>query len=162
MKSNAFMVSGESFTPLNQKVVCVIHFRAGEKIPAVIGRGSDGDSIGVVFPNLAGQSWVSVVYTTRYFDFFAKDFAKKEEAQTWLKGMIFPLLGVAERNWVEDPSGILDGRIWVEVDSPETRSLALGEPKHLLDAKDFFAGAIQKLAQERGWIVRDGWIQFPF
>lgn len=50
----------------------------------------------------------------------------------------------------------------MEVDSPETRTLALGEPKHLLDAKDFFAGAIQKLVQERGWIVRDGKIQFPF
>lgn len=161
MKSNAFMIAGEAFTPLDRKVICALHFRAGDKIPAVIGRGSDGDCIGIVFPNLAGQSWVGVVYMTRYFDFFAKDFPKKEEAQAWVGGFISPLPGVDEKN-LEDLSGILKGRIWVEVDVLEDRTLLPGESKHLLAVKEFFAEALQKTARDRGLPLRDGWIQFPF
>ena len=90
MKTHAYMDSQRwsnrrAFT--EQNVKCILHLRKGDSIPLFIGRGRDGDRVGMIVPDIQ-EGYVVFIYESRYGDSFAFLCKNENEAKERLEAQI--------------------------------------------------------------------------
>jgi hypothetical protein len=149
MKTHAYMDSQRwsnrnTFTEPNAK--CILHLRKGDSIPLFIGRGRDGDRIGMIVPDIQ-EGYVVFIYESRYGDSFSFLCKNENEAKERLEAQI------------KSPTfdgGLVSASMVVE----SNLTLALNEKVDAGKFEELFMNAFSRIIQQNNWMIRDGWIIF--
>ena len=149
MKTHAYMDSQRwsnrnTFTEPNAK--CILHLRKGDSIPLFIGRGRDGDRIGMIVPDIQ-EGYVVFIYESRYGDSFSFLCKNENEAKERLEAQI------------KSPTfdgGLVSASMVVE----SNLTLALNEKVDAGRFEELFMNAFSRIIHQNNWVTRDGWIIF--